>query len=431
MVAFWTTTGGRPMGPGDQVRVPRYRPTGTRSPGLHPSPPAQSSHDSELVPVRERIQEIDTLRGFALLGILLVNIQVMAGPHLDGGGQPVMSQVDEAAGWLVTALVSAKFYLLFSFLFGYSFTLQRASAERAGGPFAPCHLRRLTCLFLLGAVHGALLFSGDVLMTYAVLSLILFAVRDISPRSAVWTAAWLVLGCAACLLAWGLLAVAYGKLVPSQEVAAVLQERVAAHRGDAGSVVQAHLRSLRDGLGWTLLYSADMLAAFLVGMVAGRRGILARSSQYRAQMVRIAVCGLPIGLAGGVVMAICRNGPLDGRWHNVGSAVGVLTAPALTAAYVCGLLLLVHTGPGRWVGDALAPAGRVALTNYLTQSLVTAVVFTGYGLGWYGRFGNTVLLSGCLCLYVAQLVCSKWLLRYARYGPAEWLLRTATFAHRP
>ncbi|MEV4046272.1 DUF418 domain-containing protein [Streptomyces sp. NPDC049744] len=374
---------------------------------------------------------IDILRGFALLGILLVNVQVMAGPHMGASGQPVMSRVDEAAGWLVTALVSAKFYLLFSFLFGYSFTLQRASAERAGIPFAPCHLRRFVCLFLMGVAHCVVLFSGDVLMVYAVLSLILFALRDISPRSAIWTAAWLVLGCAACLLAWGLLTVAYGTRVPSQEVTAVFQERMAAHRGDAGSIVQAHLRSLRDGLGWTLVYSADMLAAFLVGLAAGRRGVLARTSQYRAQMVRITVGGLPIGLAGGVAMAICRNGPLDARWHNVGSAVGVLTAPALTAAYVCGLLLLVHSSPGRWVGDALAPAGRVALTNYLAQSLAAAVVFTGYGLGWYGRFGTTVLLSGCLGFYATQLVWSKCLLRSTRYGPAEWLLRSATFAHRP
>lgn len=83
-----------------------------------------------------RVDEVDVLRGFALLGILLVNVQAMAGPRLGPGGELVASRPDEAAAWLVTTLVSAKFCLLFSFLFGYSLVLQRAAAERAGASSA-------------------------------------------------------------------------------------------------------------------------------------------------------------------------------------------------------------------------------------------------------------------------------------------------------
>jgi uncharacterized protein len=371
------------------------------------------------------------LRGFALLGILLVNAQLMAGPHVGAGGELVGSQVDDVAGWLVTALVSAKFYLLFSFLFGYSFTLQRASAERAGAAFAPRHLRRLVCLFLLGLAHGVLLFPGDVLMVYAVLSLPLFALRNLTPRTAIRTAPWLVAATAVCLLAWGLLTVAYAEPLLPQEVMAAVHETVAAHRGGPGAVVRSNLSWLHHVLGWNIVYGADMLAAFLVGLAAGRLGVLAEPGRYRAQMVRVVLWSLPLGLAGSVVMAVCRNGPLDSRWYDVGSAVGVLTAPALTASYVCGLLLLLPTRPGRLVGDVLAPAGRMALTNYLSQSLVMALIFTGYGLGRYGRFGTVEVLAGCLVLYGAQLAFSGWLLRRARYGPVEWLLRTGTLARRP
>ncbi|MFJ2833072.1 DUF418 domain-containing protein [Streptomyces sp. NPDC087263] len=389
--------------------------------------PAAAGPALDRMPGQDRVREVDVLRGFALLGILMVNALLMAGPHVGAVG----SRVDHVAGWLVTALVSAKFYLLFSFLFGYSFTLQRASAERAGAAFAPRHLRRLTCLFLLGLAHGVLLFSGDVLMVYAVLSLPLFACRDLAPRTAVRAALWLVAATAACLLAWGLVTVAYAAPVLPQEVTAAVDDMVAARRGDPGSVVGDNVRRLGDSLGWNIVYAADMLAAFLVGLAAGRRGLLADPGRHRARLVPVIVRCLPIGLAGSVFMAICRNGPLDPRWYYVGSAAGVLTAPALTAAYVCGLLLLLPTRPGRLLGDALAPAGRLALTNYLTQSLVMALVLTGYGAAWYGRFGTVVVLGGCLVLYAAQLAFSRWLTRRFRYGPVEWLLRTATLGRRP
>lgn len=375
--------------------------------------------------------EVDVLRGFALLGILLVNVSAMAGPHLGPADELYVSRVDEMARWLVTTLVSAKFYLLFSFLFGYSFTLQRSSAARAGVPFAPRHLRRLGGLLLLGLAHGILLFPGDVLTVYAVLSLALFAARDIAPRTAVRAAAVLIAVVAFCLLLWGLFTLAYGVPPTPQEYDGALREAAAAHRGDIGSVVGANLEALRSALGWNILYGADMLAAVLLGLAAGRHRLLADTGRHRAWLVQILVVALPVGLAGSAFMALGRNGPLDIRWYDVGSAVGVLTAPALTTAYACGLLLLLRTRPGRRVGPVLAGAGRLALTHYLTQSLVMAFVFTGYGLGWYGRYGTVSLVAGCFLLYAVQLAVSGPLLRRFRYGPVEWLLRTATLARRP
>ncbi|MFI6663276.1 DUF418 domain-containing protein [Streptomyces sp. NPDC050523] len=383
-----------------------------------------------------RIQGVDVLRGFALLGIVLINAQVMAGPHIGSGGRQVVSSVDGVVAWLVTALVSGKFYLLFSFLFGYSFTLQRASAEREGAAFAPRHLRRMVCLFLIGVAHAVLLFRGDILMTYAALSLVLFAARDTAPRTAVGVASWLICGLGLFLLSRGLLTLATVTTVPTdphhvRSAAAGIEETAVAYRGDPVSVVRANVRLLREALAGDVLYAPHMLAAFLAGLAAGRRGVLAAPGRYRAQMKRVVRWGLPIGLAGGVFMAVCCDGPLDARWSDVGLAAGVLTAPALTAAYVCGLLLLRTTRPGRRLGVVLAPAGRMALTNYLTQSLVLALVFTGYGLALYGRLGTATVLIGCCTLYGAQLACSRWLMRRARYGPVEWFLRTVTLARRP
>ncbi|MFF0728747.1 DUF418 domain-containing protein [Streptomyces sp. NPDC004134] len=397
-----------------------------------PFPPRlRTPAGTDAVPGGRRIPEVDVLRGFALLGILLVNAQAMAGPRLDPAGGPAASRADEVAAWLLTMLVSGKFYLLFAFLFGYCLTRQRLSAERAGAPFAPRHLRRLCCLFALGTVHGAVLFRGDILVTYAVLSLVLYAARDIALRTAVRTAAGLVAVVAAFLLTWGLCTVAVAAPPDPRHAAAATRAAAAAYQGEPAAVVLANLRSLRDTLGWNVLYGADVLAACLLGVAAGRRRLLAGTGRHRAPMVRTVACALPLGLAGGVLTAICRNGPLDARWYDVGSAVGVLTAPALTAAYACGLLLLLGARPGRRVAGVLAAAGRLSLTHYLTQSLVMALVFTGHGLGWYGRHGTVAVLAGALLLYAAQLSAGPWLLRRARYGPAEWLLRAATLARRP
>ncbi|UXX97720.1 DUF418 domain-containing protein [Streptomyces sp. AD2-2] len=139
---------------------------------------------------------------------------------------------------------------------------------------------------------------------------------------------------------------------------------------------------------------------------------------------------LPVGLAGGVVTACCADGPLDSRWFLVGHAVSLLTAPALTASYACGLLLLVSAVRPA-AARVLAASGRMALTQYLSQSLVLALIFTGYGLGLYDRVGTAVVLAGCLVLYGAQLALGVRLMGRVRYGPAELVLRTVTLGRRP
>ncbi|MFD7878895.1 DUF418 domain-containing protein [Streptomyces sp. NPDC059766] len=374
-----------------------------------------------------RVGELDVLRGFALLGILLVNAQMMASPYASLGGGPTASGADRAVAWAVTALVSGKFYLLFSFLFGYGFVLQRRSAHRAGTAFAPRHLRRVLGLFGLGLLHAVLLYPGDILMTYAALALALYGLRDLAPRTALRLAAGLVLTLTVLLLGYGLLTVAATEPVTPAAYAPHAARTVAAYRGSALPVLGVHLRELPAMLRADLTYAPDMLAAFLAGLAAAKTRLVERRGRDARWLRAVIVRRLPVGLAGGVVTACCANGPLDSRWFLVGHAVDVLTAPALTASYACGLLLLVR---GR-AAEVLAAAGRAALTNYLTQSLVLALVFTGYGLGRYDRTGTAAVTAGCLVLYGLQLAGSRALLSRTRYGPAELLLRTITLARRP
>lgn len=382
-----------------------------------------------------RISELDALRGFALLGILLVNALMMASPYALGSiDDPGASTVDRTVEGIVQTFVAGKFYLMFSFLFGYSFCLQLTSADRDGDRAVPRLLRRTLGLFALGALHAVLLYSGDILMTYAVLSLILIAVRGCSPRTAL-RAARILYGFASGIL----LVVGLASLVMSDaeaadldaDLAAGFPDLIAGYRGDAAAVVRANLDQLPDALLAIPLMGGFVLAAFLLGLRCGKVHFLGDRADHGARLRRICLLGVAVGLPGSVFMALATSGPLGPRWAVFGQMVGTVTAPALTAAYVCGTLLLLRTARGARVMSVLAPAGRMALTNYLSQSLVMALVFTGYGFAWYGRLGPAVVLLGAMILYAAQLALSARLMARHRYGPAEWLLRTVTLARLP
>lgn len=383
-----------------------------------------------------RLSDVDALRGFALLGILVVNIGVFASPYYGTGlVDPAFDRPrDHVVLWLVALLFETKFYLLFSFLFGYSFTLQIAAAERAGAPFAPRFRRRLLGLALLGAAHAVLLYQGDILLAYAVLGAVLLRWRGLEPARALRRAAWLVLACGAGWLLLGVLA-AMAPADPADlawqqaDVAAAL----AAYQGTIASTVSRHLYEWRTSMAFALIavQGPCALAMFLVGLAAGRRGLLADIGAHARQLRRAAWVGWPVGLAGAVVYATLSlpAAPFDGAILGLG--IGLLSAPFLTAAYAATLLLFLRTGPGCRLGAALAPAGRMALSNYLLQSLVCAFIFKAYGWRLIGQLSPLAVLGIAAALFAAQLLGSAAWLRRHDYGPAEWLLRALTNAARP
>lgn len=374
---------------------------------------------------RRRVLEADALRGFALLGILLVNTLTMAGSHGVLGGSPPAA-ADTVALWLVDFLAQSKFYLLFSFLFGYSFTLQAVSAERAGARLGPRTMRRLLGLFVLGAVHAVFLYVGDILTTYALLGLILFAARRATPEGAYRAAlrVWGVFG--SLLLLLGALTALAGPESAADRAAAANEAAglTAAYRGGFGDVVGANLGQLPFAVLALVVMSGFVVAAFLLGLSAGKRQWLTRAGG--AALRRVLVTGLCAGVPAAVFAASGAAGLLSSRWELLAAMTGVVAAPALSAAYVSGLLLWFGTPSGARAAGVLAPAGRMALTNYLTQSLVMALIFTGYGLGLYGRVGTAVPVCVALLLYAAQLALSGRLMRRYRLGPVEWVLRAFT-----
>ncbi len=367
---------------------------------------------------RPRLAHVDALRGFALFGILVVNINVFAFPYYGGGvPDPVYSSpLDVTVRWLIAWLFETKFYLLFSFLFGYSFTLQMTAAERADAAFAPRFLRRLAGLAALGMAHALLL------------------CRRMNPGRALRVALWLI---ALASAVWAILgALSFLDPVPAGYELQYKAEALAsieAYRGTVGTTIAQHIKELTEAIWFTVLFVQGpfVFAMFLAGYALGRRNALADPWRSRRALgLLCALCVLP-GLAGAAAYATSALPQARVIWELPGLAVGLFTAPLLSLSYGAAFLLALRTGPGERLGAWLAPAGRMALSNYLMQSVVCAFLFTAWGLRLYAAVPPLAAFLIAVAIFAAQLPLSAWWLRHHAYGPVEWFLRALTIGARP
>lgn len=376
---------------------------------------------------QSRLHNVDALRGFALFGILAVNIWSFADPYYRSGAEHAVDSgtLDQAVRFLVALLFDGKFYLLFSLLFGYSFSLQLEAAQRADTSFRARMLRRGLGLFALGVLHGCLLFEGDILNSYGVLSLFLLAWHGLAPRRALRRAAWLLLVPALLMAALGLVAsFIEGGMGPKDgtEIAA----KLAAFHGSAAATQAYFMGEFPTNLACLPFMGPSSLAMFLVGFAAGREQLLAHVDSVRHLLPRVLWICLPVGLLGAACTAAYSTFYPSLSGGLIAVSANIVLGPFLTAAYIALLLMLFETSAGARLQAALAPMGRLALSNYLMQSLVLALLFTGYGLGWCDRVPPLGLMGMVVAIFGVQMALSAWWGRRHAYGPAEWLLRAIT-----
>ncbi|WP_077961438.1 DUF418 domain-containing protein [Ensifer adhaerens] len=382
----------------------------------------------------DRIDDVDALRGFALLGILLVNSMAFASAFygLELSDPAFGGILDRSVHFVIALFFEMKFYLLFSFLFGYSFTLQMRSAEKSGEAFVPRLLRRQMGLWLIGLAHAILLFHGDILTTYAVLGIVLLTLRNRSDAALFRLAKWLVLILA---IIWGTLGILIALDPMPLDRSAILSAAEAAElafRGDWQAVIGQHLTELNSV--WiilALLQAPCALAMFLLGLIAGRRKTLARPEENKALFQRLVRSGLWIGLPGAAIYAYASIIKLDSPIAIIGLSIGLISGPFLTGAYVGVMMLFFGSKAGQRLRDLLAPAGRMALSNYLMQSLLLALVFHGYGLGLIGQVSPLTTVLIALAIFMVQLFTSRWWMTRFAYGPLEWVLRFITIWRAP
>ncbi|MGH1494059.1 MAG: DUF418 domain-containing protein [Acidimicrobiales bacterium] len=380
-----------------------------------------------LVP-SQRIDALDIVRGFALFGVLMLNMLDFAGPVASADPWAVsVAWWDRAAELAIRVLGEAAFYTVFSFLFGLGFALQFERALGRGERFTWRFVSRLSVLAVFGLAHGFLIWNGDILFQYSMAGafLLLFA-RVTSQAAPRWALGFAVFTLSVASLLFG---VAMLSEFEPETAANAASEISFYSQSGFGTIASDHLDGWVEHVLVTAAGIPWFLALFLVGLWAVRSGKLANWRNERPFLLSVLRVSIPVAIVakGGLALFIIFG--LDAYAVSAGLVLSVFVGgPALGATYVCLLLLaLRRVADGSHVLRHLAPVGRMALTNYLMQSIAAVLFFYGYGLGYYGRFGVATTLGFTVLFFAAQMVFSRlWLSRF-EFGPMEWVWRMLTY----
>ena len=395
-------------------------------------------------PVSARLPLLDVLRGIALAGIFTVNLAVLSGYVFMTPGEMARlptAAIDGPAALLIVWLAYGKFYSLFSMLFGVGFALQLESAVRDGDVRLRRFRRRLLVLLLIGLVHLIFIWDGDILALYALVGFVLIPLRRLSQRAALGTAAGLL-----CLpvVQQALIVVSHGALDPGAPLLDMgRQWQVAMGFGaDAepypvlkhAGLAEAALFQLS---GFWFRYAGlltegrafKVLAMFLVGMWVGRSGVLRDLEPWVPALRRVRAIALAVGLPAALLQAmlLLAGHPRTSPWALLEAAAYALGVAPLAMAYAAHVALLSRRPAWRDRLSRLIPAGRMALTSYLTQTLAGILLFYGIGLGLMGEVGPALWPPLAALVLAAQAAVSWWWLGRHPFGPLEWLWRRATY----
>ncbi|HJS28713.1 MAG TPA: DUF418 domain-containing protein, partial [Anaerolineales bacterium] len=398
----------------------------------HHDPPSQAPRPTPASPL-ERYKAVDILRGFAVFGILVANMASYSGRSTT----PDVF-VDSLDQWIVNLsrfLVEAKFYSLFSLLFGWGMALQMGRARAKGVPFVPIYVLRMLALLLIGILHGILLWTGDILTLYAVLGLFLLLFRNLSPRA--------ILVASAIFLVSRILVTLPGGLVQTvlqsyNDATSFLRSTTYAGAlyatGSYWEVTRLRLQEFLAMNSWFLYFFGPVFSMFLLGLYVGKRRIVEEMDQHLPLIRRVMWAGLAIGLGFNALFVWSTNhtDALPAEYaQTVRVGARTIAAPAMMLFYACGILLLTRRQSWLRRLSPLANVGRMALSNYLLQSFLITLIFYGYGLGLYGQVDPSFGLLVSVLFFLMQLRWSAWWLERFQYGPAEWFWRLLTYGRRP
>jgi uncharacterized protein len=366
----------------------------------------------------ERIEAIDVLRGVALLGVVAMNVVTEFRVSIFQRflfPRPDAPPIDNAVETVLMLAVDLKALALFSLLFGAGLAIQferLAKSERR----TLLLFRRLAVLLAFGLIHLCLIWNGDILTEYALAGFVVLPFL-FGPR-------WLLAFAALAFL--GLYLAMQASPPPGlwPGTAALAQDVVEARRiyptGGFLDVLAFRLRELPLIANLHVYIFPRTIGLFLLGALAWRSGIL-RNPPRRLIFTIAAVC---ISLGAGLILAHAGRLIAGGRIAPLAEPLGTVL---LALGYGAAIIGIANLDRGKRLLGWAAPVGRMAFTNYLTQSVILGWIFYGYGLGLFGKLGVTSALAIGLAVYVLQVPFSAWWLGRYRYGPGEWLWRTLMY----
>ncbi len=390
----------------------------------------------------ERIVAIDVLRGYAVLGILVVNIQAFALPsmaYMNPYAYGDLTGVNYLVWWFTHVICDQKFMTIFSMLFGAGIVLMTSRSEARTGRSAGVHYRRMGWLILMGFLHAHLLWYADILYMYGVCGLLVWLLRK-QTIAVLFPLGLSMIAVASIIMVLGGLSMPYWGEPAVQEFAEVwspsaetLQEELDAYRGAWWRQVLPRSTAALGMQTFMLMIWGVWRAGglMLIGMGLYRLGIL-QAARSRTFYATLAVVGLAAGItvsAYGVHWNDQRGWTVEtgfffgSQWNYWGS---LLTAMGMVGAL---MFLYLCSANLRWY-KPLAAVGQMALTNYLVQTVVCTTIFYGHGFGYFGYLQRWQLALVVITVLAIQVVYSPiWMSRF-RYGPVEWLWRSLTYWKR-
>lgn len=378
----------------------------------------------------ERVQEIDIVRGFALFGVLWLNLVAQSHTLAPAGtfDNLATARLDAIVDPIADMFIAFKAMTLFSLLFGYGFVMIMSRLEARGADAERIFLRRTGILFIIGLIHIWFVWIGDILHVYALMGFVLFLTRNWSDRSLLTIGLLLALfSNAASEL---VLKFYYGEPFPWWAIAdAGAERRFEVMQGSsyAGYAAELWRASWEEMWGTPdfIPYCTTTLGRFMLGAWIFRQQWLQQTERFRPQFRRWA----PILIIGGIVLSFTSLG--IGRFSGaLAWAFDPLPQLVLALGYAAAIVALCRSERVRVLFRGIAAVGRTALTNYLMQSLVYVFVLYGFGLGLLNKLGATMCVTIAVVTFAAQVWLSSWWVRRFRFGPMEWIWRSLTYGQR-
>ncbi len=391
-----------------------------------------------LTPVRdaERIEALDVARGLALFGVLQINLIFFS-----GHGYRDWAQVTYPLGWgghiliwFRNSLLDGKAMSLFSLLFGMGLSIQMERARERGSGFPGFATRRLGALALIGTFHAVFIWNGDILLDYATIGFLMLAMLRLGTKPLLWVCLLALLGPRAVLFFWPHLPDTWRFAYWMKQSGWILQSADAAfgHGSWAAAFKWRYWEWLHVGQSLHVVDIVLCLPLFLVGAAIWRSGILSDLPGRIGTVRKIFHGTFWLGLLLNISSVSWSENIPASYWRGVPGYMlttavrtGVLM---LAVGYFFGVVLLLQQFRWERILRVFAPMGRMALTNYLSQSLIATWVFNGHGLGLWDKVTPSAYILGGVGLYAIQIAWSHWWLRRFRFGPMEWLWRSASYA---
>lgn len=371
---------------------------------------------------KQRIFSIDALRGFSLLGILLMNILTFAFPYQIINPFEFFQQQDGALFKISSLFIIASFYPIFAFLFGYGLSIMYQNSIEKELNYYPMIIRRLSFLLLIGMIHGIFIFYGDILATYALLGFIAIIFVRLKPQHSL----------VALTIGFGILILLYIlPMVLLQDATQVenfvgLQELERVNNilasADYLSIIGVNLKYFGMNVANTILVGPfSILPIMLFGIYSHQINWLNKIRNHKNLYTVIGLVIFILGLAIKMIQ-IVLEGSMTSQLISQ-----MLGGPIVALSYIIFFVLLCEDATARKVLNPLQYIGKLSLTTYLTQSVICIFIFYGIGLNYYGKLPVLTIYTIAIVIYLVQLLLSYLYLKKFKQGPIEKLWRKVTY----